>query len=153
MNYKDKGYYVENEQSRVLSEIIRINPFWNVDWNEMSMAGLFTKIHRLNALYCPEARSWFIYDGTRWKRDTDGLETMGKLMKFVKLLMTYSDEIDDSQRRIGYGSIIDYRQFLMRLADRRARLRIIKDAQISGCVNITYIDQINMDKLGGIEHE
>lgn len=139
---QDDRYFLDREQGRVFSEILRINPFRNSDykWNEMAMAELFAEIHRPNTLYCPEARSWFIYDGTRWKRDTDGLETMDRLMTFTKLLAIYSNEIDDSNTDDRHF-IEDYKKFLMKLSDRRARERIIKDAQTAARVSIARFDQ------------
>lgn len=135
-------YFLDDEQARTFSEILKINPFQNAEykWNEMSMAELFAEIYRPNTLYCPEARSWFTYDGTRWKRDTDGLETMDRLMTFTKLLSIYSNEIDENQ--VDNRSLIaEYKKFLAKLSDRRARERMIKDAQTAARISIENFDK------------
>ena len=133
-------YICDEEQSRVLSEIIKAHPFQSEEykWDEMSMAELFAEIYRSNTLYCPEARSWFTYDGTKWKRDTDGLETMDRLMTFTKLLLIYSNEVYNPAQK---DELTEYRKFLIKLSDRRSRERIIKDAQTAARVSIDRFDR------------
>lgn len=132
--------YTSDEHNRIYNEVVAINPFDNRNyaWDETTTADLFAEIHKQNTLYCPEARSWFIYDNTRWKRDIDGLETMDRLINFIRLLQNYSTmgvETNDENRKQAY------QKFVLKLTDRRARERIIKDAQTSARVSIDRFDR------------
>lgn len=139
---------LDAEQRRVMRELLKINPIYNSDykWTEMAMGELFADVYRPNTLYCPEAKSWFIYDGTRWKRDTESLETMDRLMTFTKLLVIYSAQLvgnADYESKVPEleKMVAEYIKFLSKLFDRRARERIIKDAQTAAKVSINTFDR------------
>ncbi len=132
------GQYLLNEaQSAILSALIAEHPHNNpgYKWDEMAMAELFAKLYLNYNLYCPEAKSWYSYDGARWVRDSGAIIANENLKEFVRLLQLYCGEIPDND-----PTKKDYQKFVAKLGDRRVRDRVLKDAQGEARVSITKFD-------------
>lgn len=138
LTLKNGRYFTDDEQQRAFSAILDIDPIDNqsYDWTEMSIGELFAEVYRPNTLFCPEAKEWYIYDGRRWVKDVNGINAMERLKVFIKLLLIYTFEKDNQDD----SKIADYRKFVNRLFDRRARERIIKDAQGEAMVSVSTFD-------------
>lgn len=92
-------------------------------WDEAGMADLFGEAYRNNTRYCPQTKSWYTYEGGRWRLDQGGLLVSGKIKEFVRLMWLYCGEILDEEKRTAYEKLI------AKMGDRRFRDRITKDAE------------------------
>ena len=92
-------------------------------WDEAGMADLFSECYIEDTRYCPEAKSWYTYDGISWVKDTDSLLVAGKIKEFSRLLSLYCTEIETEEIRQAYI------KFTTKLGDRRFRDRLQKDAK------------------------
>ena len=90
-------------------------------WDEAGMADLFSECYREDTRYCPEAKSWYTYDGISWVKDTGSLLIAGKIKEFSRLLSLYCTEIEQEEIRTAYI------KFTAKLGDRRFRDRMQKD--------------------------
>lgn len=135
---KDGRYFLDENQSVIYSKIVNAHPQYSSEykWNEMSMADLFADCYRHNTLFCPEMKSWYVYNGQIWVKDTGNVIVNDRLKEFVKLLTIYANELDDGEVKAD-----DYRKFVIKLVDRRVRDRIIKDAQTEACVYLNQFDR------------
>lgn len=97
-------------------------------WDEAGMADLFSECYQKDARFCPEAKSWYIYNGGRWKKDVGSLLVSAKIKEFVRLMALYCGEIPDEEKRKQYMS------FVSKMGDRRFRDRLMRDA--TDCMTI-----------------
>ena len=135
---KNGQYLLDPNQSKVFSIIIGEHPHCNFDykWDEMAMGDLFAKCYSHNTVYCPEAKQWYVYDGSVWVRDTGAIITSERLKEFTRLMQLYCAEIPDDDE----GIAKKYKTFVSKLGDRRVRDRVLKDAQGEARVSITKFD-------------
>ena len=136
LKLKDGRFFLDEEQSRVYGFILNNKPYVSYKWNEMAMADLFADCYRHNTLYCPNNKSWYVYNGTVWEQDTGAVLVNDRLKEFVRLLSIYSCELTANEVDIN-----KYREFVSKLSDRRARDRIIKDAQSEAVIYIDDFDK------------
>ena len=90
--------------------------------DEVGMSKLFSDCYKNECRYCPDAKSWYIYENGVWARDVGAIQAAEKLKEFVKLLSLYCTEIEDDDVRATYT------KFVYKMRDRRFRDRIMKDA-------------------------
>lgn len=137
LQLKDGRYFIDENQSRIYATLLEKRPHYSSEyhWNEMSMADLFADCYKHNTLYCPEMKSWYTYDGSIWVVDTGSVIATDRLKEFVKLLNIYACELSSDE-----VDVAKYQKFVSSLSDRRARDRILKDAQSEACV---YLDQFD----------
>lgn len=127
-------------------------------WDESGMAELFAECYAGDTRYCPERKSWYTYDGGRWKKDADSLLVSAKIREFVRLMVLYCGEIEDEDKRKAFL------KFASTMGDRRFRERLMKDARdnlaigaaefdahpnLINCLNGTY----DLDNLLFREHD
>lgn len=91
-------------------------------WDEAGMADLFSECYNKDTRFCPEAKSWYTYDGGKWQKDVGSLLVSAKIKEFVRLMALYCGEIADDDKRKEYMS------FVSKMGDRRFRDRLMKDA-------------------------
>ena len=91
-------------------------------WDEAGMADLFGECYKKDTRYCPEAKSWYTYEGGRWQKDVGSLLVSQKIKEFTRLMALYCGEIRDDDRRKQYMT------FVSKMGDRRFRDRLMKDA-------------------------
>lgn len=91
-------------------------------WDEAGMADLFSECYSHDTRFCPEAKSWYTYDGGRWQKDVGSLLVAAKIKEFVRLMALYCGEIPDEEKRKQYMG------FVAKMGDRRFRDRLMKDA-------------------------
>ena len=135
---KDGRYFLDEGQSRVFSTIVSEHPYKSTEykWDEMSLGQLFGKCYRHSCRYCTEAREWFVYDSTKWVKDTGSVIVSGKMKEFVKLMQLYCGEIPDEDEDIAKK----YKTFVAKMGDRRVRDRVLKDAQEETAISIQTFD-------------
>lgn len=91
-------------------------------WDEAGMADLFSECYSNDTRFCPEAKSWYTYDGGKWQKDVGSLLVAAKIKEFVRLMALYCGEIPDEEKRKQYMG------FVAKMGDRRFRDRLMKDA-------------------------
>lgn len=91
-------------------------------WDEAGMADLFSECYDHDTRYCPEAKSWYTYDGGKWQKDVGSLLVSNKIKEFVRIMALYCGEIPDEDKRKQYMA------FVGKMGDRRFRDRLMKDA-------------------------
>lgn len=103
-------------------------------WDDAGMAQLFAECYEQDTRYCPEAKSWYTYDGGAWRKDTGALLVAEKIKEFYRLMALYCGEIADADTRT------NYMKFLAKVGDRRFRERIMKDAASVNPINAEQFD-------------
>lgn len=103
-------------------------------WDEAGMADLFSECYKSDTRYCPEAKSWYTYDGGVWKQDAGALLVSRKISEFGRLMVLYCGEIQDESTRK------EYLKFVSRMGDRRFRDRLLKDAASYMMINASEFD-------------
>lgn len=125
------GQYVMDERvSAKLTLLKSLKPdekFRDTDtgysWDDAGFGDLYAELYEKETRYCPEAKSWYSWDGTRWVRDVEDLIVSDKVKEFFRVLLLYCSEIEDENRRD------EFNRFVMQMGDRRKRVRIIADAR------------------------
>ena len=104
-------------------------------WDEAGMADLFSECYQNDTRFCPEAKSWYTYDGGKWVKDVGSLLVSAKIKEFVRLMSLYCGEIVDEEKRKQYMT------FVSKMGDRRFRDRLMKDAADSMRIEATEFDR------------
>lgn len=91
-------------------------------WDESGMAELFSECYKNDTRYCPEAKSWYTYEGGAWRKDVGALLVSEKIKEFTRIMTLYCGEITNEEIRESYF------KFVTRMGDRRFRDRLMKDA-------------------------
>lgn len=121
-------YIMSEELSEKMYYIKKIQPeSYQADssgysWDESGMAELFSECYENDTRYCPENKTWYTYDGGRWKKDVGAILVSEKIKEFVRLMSLYCGEIVDDDKRK------EYTKFIAKMGDRRFRDRLMKDA-------------------------
>lgn len=121
-------YIMSEELSAKMYYIKKIQPeSYQADssgysWDESGMAELFSECYENDTRYCPENKTWYTYDGGRWKKDVGAILVSEKIKEFVRLMSLYCGEIVDDDKRK------EYTKFIAKMGDRRFRDRLMKDA-------------------------
>lgn len=121
-------YIMSEELSEKMYYIKKIQPeSFQADnsgysWDESGMAELFSECYENDTRYCPENKTWYTYDGGRWKKDVGSILVSEKIKEFVRLMSLYCGEIVDDDKRK------EYSKFIGKMGDRRFRDRLMKDA-------------------------
>lgn len=103
-------------------------------WDEAGMADLFSECYQNDTRFCPEAKSWYTYEGGKWQKDVGALLVSAKIKEFVRLMALYCGEITDEEKRK------QYMQFVSKMGDRRFRDRLMKDAADSMRIEAVEFD-------------
>ena len=130
------GRYITSEEiSRKMFYIKSVHPelpyqenSTGYSWDEAGMADLFSECYAQDTCFCPEAKSWYTYDGGKWQKDVGALLVSAKIKEFVRLMALYCGEIADEEKRKQYMA------FAAKMGDRRFRDRMMKDA--ADCMRI-----------------
>lgn len=136
------GRYITSEEiSKKMFYIKSIHPetpyqenSTGYSWDEAGMADLFSECYQNDTRYCPEAKSWYTYDGGRWQKDVGSLLVSSKIKEFVRLMALYCGEIRDEEKRKQYMG------FVSKMGDRRFRDRMMKDAADSMTIAAAEFD-------------
>lgn len=136
------GRYITSEEiSKKMFYIKSIHPetpyqenSTGYSWDEAGMADLFSECYQNDTRYCPEAKSWYTYDGGRWQKDVGSLLVSSKIKEFVRLMALYCGEIPDEEKRKQYMG------FVSKMGDRRFRDRMVKDAADSMTIAAAEFD-------------
>ena len=112
------GMYLEDEQhSRMMYALRELHPEYSSDytWDEMGIAALMCRVYADEIRYCPQNRSWYIWD-KRWEKQIDAGIVSDMLQTLLNLLRLYADEIDNE----------DYKKFISTVRKYNAIKNIIE---------------------------
>ena len=135
------GRYITSEEiSRKMFYIKSVHPelpyqenSTGYSWDEAGMADLFSECYAQDTRFCPEAKSWYTYDGGKWQKDVGALLVSAKIKEFVRLMALYCGEIADEEKRKQYMA------FVAKMGDRRFRDRMMKDA--ADCARVLGVER------------
>jgi putative DNA primase/helicase len=101
--------------------------------NDIGVSRLFFDLHGASVRYVAEAKSWYAFDGQRWKKDEGGFRTMEQCKSFSQAFGEYA-----------LKAIPDDTEFLKwaeKLTSRRHREGILRDAMSIAPVSIAAFDR------------
>lgn len=121
-----------------ISKLTELNVKFNIEYpaNDIGISRLFFDLHREKHRYVTESKSWYVYDGRRWVKDSDGARTMEQCKEFAQgyhayLITVCPDEAEDKVLL----------KFAAGLAGRKKREGILKDAQSIEPLNLSAFDR------------
>ena len=127
------------ELQTIYENITALNPLddpASFPWNEIGLARIFIAAYSDLVCYCPEMRSWYVYDGDIWRQDIDGLYAMEKLKDFIDLLDTYASAYQWKSDDLKSA----YDKLIKNMGKRSFRENILKDACSIAPVSIQEFD-------------
>ena len=104
-------------------------------WSDIGNGRLFADWYKSRARYCPEKRTWYCYDGTRWVADVGGLAAMQLCKRLADELAIYALALPEGTERDGYRKHVENWQ------NRRYREVILKDAASVHPVAVSEFDR------------
>ena len=105
----DGKVYQENRgrpkkgKSKKQNAICQINPFETDEtkkrysWDDIGISNFFADAHLHTCRYCPEAKSWFAYDGKVWRHDVGNIIAIQYAKDFVSYMFDCQKFIDDEK--------------------------------------------------------
>lgn len=131
-------FFDNEEHGNLYMMITKRHPFNNAEykWQERCLAELFAECFGDKCRYCPEVKEWFVYDETRWIRDTGAVIVSGKLKLFAELMTLYADNVESDNEDM----VKRYKQFIAKMGSRTVRDRVLKDAQDETAISISDFD-------------
>lgn len=101
--------------------------------NDIGTSNLFMTVWQLNLVYVPERKSFFVYDGRVWQKDTDDLKTHELAKDFtVSIIEYFRNKHSDDEDALKYYS---------RYLARDKRVRLLNDAKSVSPVSVQKFDK------------
>lgn len=95
---------LDREHSRIMFALVDLHPEASRDytWDDIGMATLMQTIYQDEIRFCPQNKSWYIWE-KRWKIQNDDGVISDKLQTLLNILKIYADEIttDENEETIG----------------------------------------------------
>ncbi|MBQ3431965.1 MAG: nucleoside triphosphatase [Clostridia bacterium] len=98
--------------------------------NDNGTSRLFADVFKDCLRFVPQRKSWYFYDGRRWKADIGGLYAMERCKELMLELLRYSVDMKDS----------NYTAYCNKLQARNKRLIILNDAQSVYPIDMSRFD-------------
>ncbi len=116
-----------NEVNQYFKTICKIQPEKNIEKSEMGFSQIYSELFKSELLYNVSTKSWFMYDGIRWREDVGGVYAAEKAKQMYKCLKTYAarsaeDESQTEQRD-------NFLKYVLKYGDYRKRETLVKDAR------------------------
>ena len=102
-------------------------------FNDIGIAKLFYEMHNESICYVVEAKSWYLYDGRRWKKDDDGLKVMEMCKYFVQEYYKYMDAFRPFDE--------ECLKFAKGLISRKRRENILNDSRSVNPLSLAQFDK------------
>ena len=94
------------------------------DLTEDGMSRLFADLFNEDLLWCPEKKTWYMYNGTIWEQDISGALTLKRTHDYYAIMQLYIPCIEDPSTQENWGKYV-----YSRLSDTRYVERILKKAK------------------------
>lgn len=109
---------------KLSDELIQLHPENNARyrWSDIGNGNLFADVFKSCARYVPERKSWFVYDGKRWKQDVSGTQASELCKQLANALSHYALDLRDPLMRD------NYLKFVGRWQKKQVRNTVLGDA-------------------------
>jgi putative DNA primase/helicase len=130
-----------NISAEEIPGFIKINPFESAEakrrygWNQVGLGNIFADSFRNTCRFCPETKSWFIYNGKVWREDIGGMISSQYAKSLVYYLFDCRNFIDDEERRDAWL------KYVTKNLDRKYRDIMLKDASSVHYISIKEFDK------------
>ena len=114
----------------VFSAIKNMDAYHNYQRTDNGTSRLYADVFKNHLRYVPQRKTWYYYDGVRWKEDVGGMIAMEQCKSLVLEMLRYSVDFHNS----------DYTAYCNKLQTRRNRLIILNDAQSVYPVDMSCFD-------------
>ena len=114
----------------VFDAIKSLDAYNNYARTDNGTSRLFADVFKEHIRYVPQRKSWYYYDGSRWKEDVGGMVAMEQCKALVLEMLRYS---------IDYNSA-EYTGYCNKLQARKNRLIILNDAQSVYPIDMSSFD-------------
>ncbi len=91
-----RNCYIEDvEQSHIMMILMGLMPHKSLTftYDDIGTASLIAEIYQKEIKYCPQYGAWYLWDGSRWKRQGDDGIISDKIQTLLNLLILYCDEV------------------------------------------------------------
>lgn len=91
---------LDPEHSRIMFTLVALHPEMSQDytWDDIGIATLMQTIYQNEIRFCPQNKSWYIWD-KRWKMQNDDGVISDKLQTLLNLLRIYTDEVTTDENK------------------------------------------------------
>ena len=76
------------------------------DLTEDGMSRLFADLFNEDLLWCPEKKSWYMYNGTIWEQDISGALTLKRTHDYYAIMQLYIPCIEDPSTQENWGKYV-----------------------------------------------
>ena len=106
---KNGKVLVDEDQSKIMYKLKELKPHISMDftWDDIGMATLMSTVYEDDVRYCPQDKSWYIWEN-RWKKQQDSGAISDRLQTLLNLLRLYADEVDASDYKKYISSLRKY---------------------------------------------
>ena len=124
-----------------LPGFIKINPFESAEakhrygWNQVGLGNIFADCFKNLCRFCPEAKNWFIYNGSVWREDVGGMVSSQYAKSLIYYLFDCRKFIDEEERRDAWL------KYVTKNLDRKYRDIMLKDASSVHYISIKEFDR------------
>lgn len=90
------GSYIEDvEQSRLMERLLALHPHASMvyTYDDIGTATLIADLYENTICYCPQYDAWYIWDGSRWAKQTESGIISDKVQTVLNLLLMYCKEL------------------------------------------------------------
>lgn len=120
--------YTREQDQHTIQEIVsrlhKVNAIENYHTSDKGSGALFADIFKNVSRYNPDVKDYMFFDGTRWRKDTEGLEARKSAKLLVDALWQYAPEVESIN-----GGRGDYRKYINSLCQLRNRNAMLNDAK------------------------
>lgn len=92
-------------------------------WDESGCSNIFADCYAPECCYCPETKSWYVYDNGAWRRDTEALLAQDMMEELYRLLVTYAASVTVEDRRV------EFLKYVAKMGDIRFQKRVLESAK------------------------
>lgn len=127
----------QHEMMKIIEEINPIKDPLYSKRDDISLARLFSEVLRDRARYNTTAKEWYVYDGIRWRVDSQTMTVEQYAKIFGRCLEIYARKI----RSENESGSEDYVTFYGKLGSRQNRKRLIEDSRDFHPVDVADFDR------------
>lgn len=127
-------YTMKDREVKTVDELQKIDPFKKSaykPYNDLCSARLFAKVYGEEVKYVPEAKMYYIYDGTRWVPDIDDIVVGNYAKDLSKAVWIYA---------LDCGSP-EFNAYAVKLQSEHKRSTMIRDARSLMAMSINSFDK------------
>lgn len=128
------------EQSEIMFFLMKERPHCSMvyTWDEIGMAALLTDAYHDSMRFCPQQKSWYIWEG-RWKKQNEEGVIHDRLQTLLNALLIYCKEVAFSDPNDEF--VKDYEKYIKSIRRFTSMKNII--ATLSSSVRLNLMDMDN----------